>query len=571
MTPRDSEGRQNPFGTAMRTRAVLVAARDGEWVDPPFLVLRKVLDGPGDPGADLARLAAHEPDKGLAEFAMALLAVGLREPEVPTEVREMLRVGTGPVLREILTDPSVLEQRKLLLASVFAMGGGDVSWPEFAGLFSDIPAMSRAIAGVLGDKISHEPESVETALIAAELIGGDGSFVEGIDSERIDWAVATGATVIEQNPDAAAAILCAVGAVACEHRVPTESLPMAFDAVSRCPTDRVAWFLDELGRWPAAGATGELAAELARELVAKGVTPRNVLLRDFSHGLVSMVDGAGSRSVSLFFRTLEGGMDALMLLLNDEVGMKDAWAVFQDSSEVEKRLGDREENIMYAPCSLALARELVADTWAVHERIGRPLPGGFFIYRSYLGTAPIRPARRRPNLGAYMTETMVVSPALVDGSDDLLDSNLYAGLWFASDAAYCFVREHGPKRGRRIPKKLLEAFLREIVPGDIETLAARMAANLEVEALGGRAIHKANRIASRTWLGITQQCRPAFEIPYVRALAERSLDVVVRNVRMGFTSQSEVNQAGLERDDQMYQDMDMDDGDKLGGWAAFRG
>ena len=82
---------------------------------------------------------------------------------------------------------------------------------------------------------------------------------------------------------------------------------------------------------------------MASEMEASGTTPQCTLFREFSHGVVSMVDGVGSRSVTLFFRTPEGGMDALMMILNDIVGMKDAWCAFEDSSDLEATIRQARE------------------------------------------------------------------------------------------------------------------------------------------------------------------------------------------------------------------------------------
>ena len=193
----------------------------------------------------------------------------------------------------------------------------------------------------------------------------------------------------------------------------------------------------------------------------------------------------------------------------------------------------------------------MADAWALHERQERPFPGRFFVYRSYLGDEPIEPRSRTANLGAYMLETTVISPALVDGSQELCDYEPYGGLWFSSDDAYAFMKSHPSKHGRRLARTDSDPFVRTIAEIERDELLARMAANLETEALAGRGTRKLNQLAGRTWLGMREQVCPVHEVPYVRALAKRSVNVITRNLRDGYTSQAQANQAGLDLDDRM--------------------
>jgi len=256
-------------------------------------------------------------------------------------------------------------------------------------------------------------------------------------------------------------------------------------------------------------------------------------------------------------------MDALILILNDTVGIKDAWCAFGDSQDVEEVIHERVDDISYAPCTLDLARELVADIWTLHEEKNKPFPGRFFIYRIYLGQEPIMPRRRTPNLGAYMTETMVLSPQLVRNSEEMVEYNSYGGLAFASEEAYQFVRDHAPRRGRpRLSARNLDSFIEKVVPREIDQLLSRMAINLELEAIAGRATQKTNQIAAQTWLAISERVCPYQEIPFIYHLADLATQRLVRNLRMGFESQEQANQASLELEDAMMEYLD----DLSNGW-----
>ena len=76
-----------------------------------------------------------------------------------------------------------------------------------------------------------------------------------------------------------------------------------------------------------------------------------------------------------------------------------------------------------------------------------------------------------------------------------------------------------------------------------DLLVRRVAANLEVEARAGRAQRPVNRLASRVWLALSEGVVPYEAIPYVRALAADSVQSIATNLRRGFNSQAEADEA----------------------------
>ena len=527
----------------------LISSMKRQYADePPVGLLQEVVAKVANPGADLAWLAAYDADPELSQHAFTLLFVGLKDPSVPPRIHEMIKAGARPVLLEAVKKTEVPDDRKFMLGPAYVLCGDELSNEDYRKYFRDFDAVARQMFEKVGDEASDQPESVHRALIAMELL-------EEEDEERLDESiepvVASCLALCLRNPEAAAATLCAATAIACEKQVESESFQLALETVADRPSPRVAWYLGELGRWPGCGELGKRAATLASTMEAGGTTARCTLFREFSHGVVSMVDGIGSRSVTLFFRTPEGGMDGLVLILNDTVGMKDAWCAFDDSADLEAAVRQGRDDVLYAPCTIGLARELVADVWALHEQQERPFPGRFFIYRLYLGEELIEPCWRTPNLGAYMLETMVTGPALVKGSEILGDNAPYGGLWFSSDDAYQFIKNNRSKQRWQLPKGKFEAYVRLIAPIERDQLLARMAVNLEAEAIAGRGTRKLNQIAARTWLGIKEQVCPLEEVPYIRALAKQSVQMIAQNLRSGYECQEQANLASLEMDDEM--------------------
>lgn len=511
-------------------------------------ILQLVVQQIDAPGRVLSELAAYDPDSRIAERAGLLLFTGLRETPPPESVKRELRSGAKAVLAGALPDKSIPDDRKMLLTAIFGLAGGHFSAEEYGGFFKDFDAAARKMVGQVEARLSDEASQLEDALSGMEII----ELEQGGPREKdIEYVARTGSAFAAKNPAGSAALTCGAAAIAIEAGIDPQRVVPYLEPFAEQRSDRAAWYLSELARWPAGGEIADKADIIAQRMVTAGATPHCRIDREYSHGFVSMVDGSGSRNLTLFFRTPEGGMDALVLIINDSIGLKDAWMTFDDSAALEEAIYERENDIVYAQISLAFARDVLADAWALHERLDRPLLGRFFIYRNYLGDEPILPRQREPNLGAYMMEMMVPTPALTRKSDELLDYGPYGGLAFSSDPAYAFVRDHLPKRGSRLKKADFEAFLREVEVYERDWLLARMAANLELEALAGRATQDVNQTAARTYVALKQGVVPFHEVPFIRAIAQEAAERIIGNLKAGYASQQEANEAGLAMDDEM--------------------
>ncbi len=495
-------------------------------------------------GADAAWLFAYDPSNDISDKAGVALMNAVTSEEVEPSLQERLTEQVSQTLWDALHDPAVLDERKFLLSGMFHICGGEIPPEEFKTLFHDFDAATRLHRQKFEATLSDDAEVVERTLAGLNVSIQE---VEPPTPRGIEHARAVCTSLSPKNPAASAAMVCTLATVSCQYQFPPEPMIESLEALGQNPHERAAWYLQELSHWPATGPVGSKAGAVAEIMKAGGVQPRCPINREFSHGYFSMIDGAGSRNVTLFFRTLEGGMDGVVLMLNDQVGMKDAWCAFGDSTEIEEAIHRQEADLAYAPCTLPLARELVADVWAIHERDQRPLPGRFFAYRSYLGESPILPKSHAPNLGAYMLELMLPSPELVRGSDVLTEYGPYGGLYFTSDAAYQLVQAH--KRSRK--KELVDLFFREIVPQEMPLLLSRMAANLEMEAVAGRATQSVNQTAAKTYLALRDDhCKPS-ETPYVKEMVNESIARIRRNLSQGFTSQQQADQSGMDFDQQM--------------------
>jgi hypothetical protein len=465
-----------------------------------------------------------------------------QDPSISPSVRRRTTEMAEEILAQGLKDPNVSDERKYSLGPVLALLGHELSRKDYEACFRDFDGVAEKLSREHMTQIPDTLEHLETSLRMAGLInhGSDGPCSD----EALLKALAVAAETAKHNPNVGVTLLAVTAAIAHEQGKSGEvwALPTALEIIADTRTERAAWLLGEIGRLPGMGQLGEHARSLAEDMRKVGVIPRGPTVGEFSHGLVSGLDGAGSQNLSLFFKTEEGGLHSLVLLVNDQVGIKDAFGVFDEATDLEE--GIRAQGLTLAPCDVALARELVGDALVRHEKAGRPLPGRFLLYRAFLGQEPIPAQERRPQIGAYMLETVVPGPEIVEGSEELMDHPLYSDLGCVSDEAYEFVSEARRKTGRKAKTshQILERYTQTVAIKEKHVLAHRLAVNLEVEARAGRAQKPVNRLAARTWLALTENIVPFHEIPYVQALCRQSMSAIKMNLKHGYRNQREANE-----------------------------
>jgi hypothetical protein len=502
-----------------------------------------------DAGAALARLAAYEPEGPVQRNARTLLFVACHEPGIDPAVREAVSRSAAPVLRAAMKDAAIHDDRKYEVGPLLETCGVKLSDKEYRDSFRDFEGTDKRKGAEHMKELSADLEFLESFLEESGLVSTD----EPIRPSKRDFGYALGfaAELSEHNPEAGVPLLLVIAAIAAEHKKVLADAERALDVACLRGGGRAAWGLAELGAWPGLGDLGKKAAALAQELRAEGVAPSFPYPGTFSHARVTNVDGAGSRNLLVFFRTSDGEMDALVLMPNDEAGIKDVWCVFGTGARFEEDyLKSKDSSVRTAPVSKEIALEILGEALSTHAERNTPPPGRFLLYRPMLGPEPIPVRKRRPNLGAYALELLARSPELAADSEGLAEDPVWGAHWCATDEAYEFVRRNVQGKKHRagaswIGAELLERFIREVAVRDRDRLLRRMAVNLEAEAWAGRAAEPPNRLAARTWLVLSEELLPFAEVPFVRALARRSLDNVSASVSIGFRSQREANEAAM--------------------------
>jgi len=522
-------------------------------VDPegsPADLLQELFHRSRSAGRELGWLAAYDPDPELRNVCCGLLVVGLQAGQALPSMAERLREQVPDVLLGAIRDRALPDANKIELLPIYQAAGGTEDLDELGGYFDDFEAaMAKQLSTVFRSR-SAEPRDVAATLHGLRLIDCEGEEGEGPDaSERLRGAASLAASMAEDNPEAACAQICCAAALAAEHGEDHGAFREHLDAAAATDLPAAAWYLRELGGWPGTGLFGAQARALAGAMRERGVEAHHPWRAEFLHGLISAVDGAGSRGVTLFFRTPEGASDALFIVINDALGIRDVWCAFEEAEDAERRLREASREQTLVPCRLELARDVLGDALALHGRAGRPVPGKLLIYRPYLGAAPIPVAGRSPDLEAYALEEAAPDRAAAAESRELEHHAGFGGLALAAEFAYEFLRSKKRRNIPRVTDRLVTAFIRQVAEaGHHQLLLGQMAANLEVESLAGRAGGALNRLAARTWQLMRDGTVPLEKVTYVRLIAEDALEMARANLEMGFQSQAEANARALEMD-----------------------
>lgn len=199
-----------------------------------------------------------------------------------------------PVSLANLKDRNLSDEREFHVPLFLTSCGEELSYEEGFRYFQDPQAMIRKRMQALFAGAPDDPETVEGVLEA----GGakDSEAETRVGEEQIRNSLDFGVDVAAVNPRMGASIECAACAVAAENGVEPDGIKAALRRAAEADPGRTAWMLGELGGRPCSGSLGDF------EIERRGVPPKPFPAGEFSHGLVSTVDGAGSRELVLLFR-----------------------------------------------------------------------------------------------------------------------------------------------------------------------------------------------------------------------------------------------------------------------------
>lgn len=532
----------------MSARDFLAAIRDNPEVEV-FSALAELFDERPrivDEFLD-AFLSVEDPDdKNVAGMCFAAL---LTDERLPAEKREKNARLVEPAVRKAIRDKAnVADDDKLILATTMEKAGAPLfsGEDELRACMHDYDAAIESRKRRMASAISDDPAAMTLFLESRGLYSPESGKAPSVNT--INAMMSFALTVADDNP---AAVVLAAACLAIRAEQPDlniQGVNAIYERMRELKTPRALWCLDTLAEWPGLGAARGKALEEADALRMAGVESEPPSASGkFVKALISMIDDTGSRSLVLFRRERGGDFDALGLMLNDEIGVKDIVTGFGAGEEFKAMFEEMGQGVALADIGIDLARELLADALARHADTGTAPPGVLFALLPFFGDVKIVPRVREPNLGMYKLDKATPTQALAGDDTALLaDLPLLSHLTPMPEAAYEFCRKyHKPKRDGSLNPENLDRFIDAVLVPERERLLRRMAVNLEVEALAGRAKRKDNRLVVLLWLGLRENVVPFREHPFVREMAIASSDTVIEDIRRGYTTRKAAFDAEL--------------------------
>lgn len=158
--------------------------------------------------------------------------------------------------------------------------------------------------------------------------------------------------------------------------------------------------------------------------------------------LVSAIDGVGSRLLWLAYERHFGGLLMFNLVLNDQVGLKDAFTVDTTTRRfaIEIQEWSARTGLEAAEVPFEYGLSLLSEALALNAESGFPLPRDFAIRRGLLGELPPPPSAALIHEHISRGQTFLV-PTLLDQSASLRDERELQGWLFGYDEVKDYVRE----------------------------------------------------------------------------------------------------------------------------------
>lgn len=501
---------------------------------------------PGVVGEFLA-LYLDEPEREemTPENSPALLCFTLLlcDRNFPTEERENHLRAVLPRITAMITDQTIRDDQMLTLAGVLATAGHPLPDELMNRSFRDWDGTLQKHLKKHSRNLADDPESITMLMERHGLYSFMDDCTPSVD--EINNVLVPLLAMAETTP---AAVVPAATCLAIRAEQPDlniDGIREIYARMRELGTPRALWCLEALADWPGLGVVRPPALDEANKLRQTGIAAEPPALKgEFSSARVSMTDDSGSRYLLVFWKRTKREMDAVSIMLNDIVGIKNVMFVFGEGKEFGKELaaGPGQE-MTWADISRDMAKALFADALACHLDSGAAPPGIVFSVLPYFGDTPPAPKHREPNLDAYNLDAIAPTPDLAGPETvDLLDSPVLLSLVPIPETAYAFCRDHHPGPEKPLPEGDCNAFIEQVLAPEQSRLLHRMAVNLEVEALAGRAKRRENRKAAELWLGLRENVVPFAQHPFIRELAIESSNSILEDIDNGFTTR----QAALE-------------------------
>ncbi len=479
-------------------------------------------------------------------------------------------------LMDIFIDPSVREDIKLRMLSIFEHYGIDTNTPEFSEIivdaFDDIEDMMRKNTMKMLDSIQQDDEAIGFLLENCQECSPEErlAMVEQFGETKDERAVKI-LEIFAQVDD------IAVAQEAIKYLGKIES-PKAYVALERIlandnvqeirqQAERSLRLLqlmrvtpdthteqraqvppDEIGINPAIPGSGvreAISAEPSREIASLRSQRQRIGGGEIYKAVISFIDGNSSRVLWVArWNDEKKDLETLNLMLNTHVGIKDCYGTTHVSRrEFDGMVRTMREEIDSAVLDYDYALTLIKDAIYQNRESGNAIPIEFALWKRVLKQDDITPERYIPRF-----QNSVPNLLELQNDEDILEESYYLhdlddfSSWFdQSPVTYNYWEQLealiDKYRGKTLDRKI-DALLKQYVAEVFEPQREVIKRNLEMSAdILFRQNNRADeaQIALSAALNLTEESSlPLHEHPFIERMIEESLEMAEINLSYGF-------------------------------------
>lgn len=445
-------------------------------------------------------------------------------PAVASVVGLALQQMNDPAIYDavvaLLHDPTVRDEVKMSLLSVFVHYGGDVETLDVNRVFKHPPSSYRIAVGQLLDAVAKDENVISHFLASfaqlpkAMQIGS----VQGLGSLNDERALKLLATLAEYwDRDVALAAIAAIGSI---------------------KSGKALTVLENLFNYreSAWGLIEKSIRNLKREgLSPESLDPPPAPLREC---LVTAADGRGSSILVISRKDGPRRYDTHLFMLNERVGIKDCHGMRRTSpKQYREMIGALDSEIGLYSIPYEYAVTLIRDALFVARSHRALISPEFAFRRRVFGTDDLTP---RPHTPVFPEILMARARRNLDrllaSSDYLVDESPFDNWWLDTPQSYAFFTRFMARRKNRVPSQaVLTAFINDVIEPERAHLVRRLGLTVELLAkFDSNCPSALIQAALALWIALQDESRPLASIPFFQALADLTSEMVLNNIALGY-------------------------------------
>jgi len=419
-----------------------------------------------------------------------------------------------------MRNPAIDDLVKITLLSVLSHYGVEVSESAGSRFFKDIDAAYASVTAKLLEGVSLDENLISLLLedFSSYPRQTQLSYIAGLEATRDERALPILSALAEYwDKEVAAAAIAAIGAI---------KSGKSLVVLENLFNHRETWW--------------GVIQKAITNLGAQGITKQQWTepCRPLRECLLTHVDGRGSRILIITREDDHQTYDAVFLMLNERVGIKDCHGSRHLSAHEYKRaVSTMKQEMTVARIDYEYALTLVRDSLFTAKKNQALISPEFSLRRRIFGNDDLTPKEHKPKFSdILLAEVRRKQARLLADSAELVFVPPFEDWWMDVPASYRFVQKNRlALRGSTFSEESLRRFIEEVIAPERSRLARRLAFTAElIEKTELRSPKRKLWMTLALWLAVEDQQIPLHEIPFLVELANMTIEYVLDNIEMGF-------------------------------------